>query len=123
VVANLDVARMGRLGAPIERRDYARGSVGGLDQGLWVVAWVQVIDERVTAASFEVYGSLEALAIANWFAELVVGHAPVSAQQAEARGALEALGLPPESAGAALRIEDALAAALRCEITGGRNGN
>jgi hypothetical protein len=109
------------LGKPADARGYNVGEVGGLREGLWVVAWVQLADEVVADVRLEVHGSLEALAIADWLAARVVGLALEAACRSRARDALDALGLPVEAGGEALRIEDALRLALSCNAMGGNH--
>ncbi len=112
-------SRLSHVGGPVDASGYRVAEIGGLSDGLWVVAWVQINDEVIADARFEVYGALEALAIADWLAARIIGHARQAACRINARDALDALGLPAEAGGDALRIEDALRLALSCDAIGG----
>lgn len=94
--------------------DYRRGEAGRLEDGLWVILWVQVRGGTVTDLRYELYAPLSSSAIAEWLAARVVGASVAAACAQGCREAVAALELPAEAAGEALVIEDALQAALDC---------
>lgn len=115
----LELEALTGLGPPPAPQAYGCGSAGRLEEGLWVVAWVKMANEHIVDVTFEVFGSPEALCIADWVARRVGGSDVEDAARVRAVDAVESLGLPPGARGEALYIEDALARAIAREPSGG----
>jgi nitrogen fixation NifU-like protein len=80
---------------------------------VWVRFYVQVLDGRVTAARFQVFGCPHTVAAASWAAEWVEGRDARSLAELDVQEGARTLDIPVEKMGKLLRIEDALLACKR----------
>lgn len=101
-----------RLGAPPARAGWKHGSAGRVDDGCRIDCWIQCQDAVISASRFEVFGGLEAMAMAGWLADWMVGREMQETAAVTGRWIADSVGVSAEARGDALQIEDALRAAL-----------
>ena len=90
---------------------------------VWVRFYVQVLDGRVAAVRFRVFGCPHTVAAASWAAEWIEGRDVQSLTELDVQAGVRALAMPVEKVGKLLRIEDAVIACWR-KLTGlDRAGN
>lgn len=77
---------------------------------VWVRFRVEVCNETIRTAAFEVFGCPHTVAAASWAAQWLEGGAAERLGRLDAQRLGRALGVPTEKLGKLLRIEDALAA-------------
>ncbi|HMB72187.1 MAG TPA: iron-sulfur cluster assembly scaffold protein, partial [Gammaproteobacteria bacterium] len=70
--------------------------------GVWARARISVLDGRITAAAFDVYGCPDTIAAAGYAAESVCGASVHEFRGLDARALTRALGIPTEKLGKVL---------------------
>ena len=79
---------------------------------VWARARIRVVDGRIAAAAFDVYGCPDTLAAAAYAEEQLRGTGLHAFHGLEVRGLAGTLGIPTEKLGKLLRLEDAVLAAV-----------
>ena len=103
--------------APTRARELP-DSVAGLVAGeaedrtlhVWIRFQLQVVEDVVVAAGFQIFGCPHAVAAADVVAHWLEGRAVEEARRLDAREVCAELDIPVEKLGKLLRIEDAVAA-------------
>lgn len=103
--------------APVRARELppgARGLVAGEAEDRTLHVWarfqLQLVEDVVVAAAFQVFGCPHTVAAASVVAEWLEGRSVAAARELDVKAVCAALAVPVEKLGKLLRIEDAVAA-------------